>query len=735
MIGENPSDESRIRGAEFSRGMRLKLKGKEMGARSNVVLALLVVVLLTAFDCRAQNTSAPAMQPFTMDHRVGIGKRSPADLSFLLSAPAGNHGFIHEANGHLEDGDGHRVRLWGVNVTDWSPGSAQIPSKKDAPIWAATLARFGVNCVRLQFLDFVTPRGLVAVGNNTRALDPEQMDREDFFLAQLEKRGIYIDFNLLVGRPFKAGDGIADADRIRQGAKGISLYDPKLIELQKEYARELLTHYNPYTKREYRDDPGVAIVEINNEDAIWVGFRGPSQYYDRELDAIYNVWLKKNAPTADIWTVRKETGVNGIEPVPLLAWPEVGGASLQRYRVESEFYLWLERGYFSYMRDYLRKTLGVKCVILATADHDHSSTGYPLELALSSFGTLDGHDYWEGPWERKTKSPMVNDPLHSTVVDLSRSAVQDKVYTVSEVNEPFPNDYEAEQIPILAAYGDFQDWDAILWYTFEPKKDPNWKPYVGDPFDLSLDPVRMTELASGALTFLRGDVSPARETVTRSYSAEEVFDSYRLPGKDSPYFTPGFPLWLPLEHSLRISSLDGLQTAKFGDGTRPNPIVSDTGQLTWNLSSTGEGAVVVDSPRTQALIGFGSAEERAPANLSVDIGNPFSAIVLVSLDGKPIAQSSRMLLTASARVANSGMEWNRSHTELKQWGGSPTLIEPVTGRIGLNGLDAATVVRAQPLNGSGQPLGEPLAAIRKGNVWQIQIGQPPTTWFVITVQR
>lgn len=706
-----------------------------MRVGSGTALAMLVPLLLGACAGEAQNSAVPAMQPFTVDHRAGLQGHSPADLSFLLDAPAGRHGYIHDANGHLESGGGRRIRFWGVNVTDWSPGSTQIPSKEDAPLWAATLARYGVNCVRLQFLDFVRPRGLIAAGKDTRELDPQQMDREDFFLAQLEKRGIYIDFNLLVGRPFQAGDGVADADAIGQGAKGISLYDPKLIELQKEYARELLTHYNPYTKREYRDDPAVAIVEINNEDAIWVGFRGPSPYYDRELDAIYNAWLRKDAPAGDIWTVRKESGVSGNDAVPLLSWPEVGAASAQRYRTESEFYLWLERGYFSYMRDYLRDTLGVKCVILATADHNHGSTGYPLELALSSFGTLDGHDYWEGPWERKPKSPMVDDPLHSTVVELSRSAEQGKAYTVSEVNEPFPNDYEAEQIPILAAYGDLQDWDAILWYTFEPKKDPDWKPYVGDPFDLSLDPVRMSELASGALTFLRGDVSPACQAVTRSYSPDEVFDSYRLSGKDAPYFTPGFPLWLPLQHGSRIASLEGPPTAKFKEGPRPNPIVSDTGQLAWNLSSAGEGAVMVDSPRTQALIGFAAAESRSPRNLSVSVSNPFSAIVLVSLDDKPIAQSSRLLLTTGSRVANTNMEWNSSHTELKQWGGPPTLIEPVTGRIDLNGLEAASAVLVQPLDGAGQPLGQPLPATLHGSAWQVLIGQPATPWYVITVQR
>jgi hypothetical protein len=698
---------------------------------------LVGLFLFTAgVSAQSGNAAPPALQPFVMDHRAGLEGHSPVDLSFLLDAPAGKHGFIRAENGHLATSDGRRIRFWGVNVTDWSPGSTMIPPKQDARLWAATLARYGVNCVRLQFLDLLAPRGLIAAGrSDTRAFDPQQMDREDYFLAALEKQGIYIDLNLLVGRPFKAGDGVADAEKIREGAKGISLFDPKLIELQKEYARQLLSHFNPYTKRAYRDDPAVAIVEINNENAIWVGFRGPSAYYDRELDAQYNDWLTNDATKAEVSALRQAAGIAESAPVPLLAGSEVAGAPQQRFEVESRFYLWLERGYFSEMRDYLRNRLGLKCLILATADHNHRGSGYPLLLATSQFDAMDGHDYWEGPWERKVKSPMVDDPLNSTPAELSRTAVEARPYTVSEVNEAFPNDYAGEQIPILAAYGDLEDWDAILWYTFEPKIDREWKPYVGDPFDLSLDPVKMTELAAGALLFLRGDVAPARATETRAYSIAQVFDSVRLPEEDRPYFTPGFPLWIPLEHESRIASLAGTPTADFTDRARPDPIVSDTQQLAWNLNSIGEGVVTVESPRTQALIGFSAAENRPLENLRAEVSNPFSSIVLTSLDGLPIAQSAKMLLTAGAQVANTGMKWNPEHTGLAQWGGPPTLIDPVTGVIELRGLASATAVLAQPLNGAGLPLGEPLHATRAGDAWQIRVGTPVTPWYAVTVQR
>src|ERR1700722_11290298 len=253
-----------------------------MNARRFALLISVLSVTVCSSQLSAQNQSG--MAPFTMDHRRGALSGSPVDVSFLLDAPAGKHGFVKVQDGHLATGDGHRIRFWGVNITDWSRGSRQIPLKDDAAFLASTLARFGVNSVRFQFLDFEAPRGLIkSGGDNTRSLDAEQLDREDYFIAELEKRGIYIDFNLLVGRPFREGDGVKDANTLRQGAKGTSFFDARLIELQKEFAAQLLGHPNPYTRLKYTDDPAVAIVEINNENSINVGYVAPSPFYAHEL--------------------------------------------------------------------------------------------------------------------------------------------------------------------------------------------------------------------------------------------------------------------------------------------------------------------------------------------------------------------------------------------------------------------------------------------------------------------
>jgi len=656
------------------------------------------------------------LKPFVMEHRAAAS--SPADVSFLLDAPAGKDGFIRIQNGHFVKPNGQRIRFWGVHFTDWSRGSVEIPPKEDMPIWAATLARFGVNLVRLHFLDLPSPRGIIdSTGNSSRSFDAKQLDRLDFEISEFKKRGIYVDLNLNVGRSYKAGDGVQDFDKIQWG-KGLTLYDPRLIELQKEYARNLFSHVNPYTKTAYRDEPAIAIVEILNENGLYLGFRAPTPYYDDELTGIYNTWLQNK----------------GLPVVPRLKGQEAAAAPKDRYRTEMAFYMDMESKFYQDMSGYLKNTLGVKAPITGTADHSHTSSPYAMLASLSKLDILDGHVYWGPPGSQPANIPMVDDPLHSTVVQLSRTAFAGKPYTVSETNHPFPNEWASEGIPTLAAYGSFQDWDAIVMYTFEPKLAADWKPYIGDPFDISLDPVRMTEMAAGALLFLRGDVRSARQTVNRTYSSGQVLESRLLPRTEQPYFTPGFPLALPLEHAVRIQSLDGPPTAKLA-ASEASPMVSDTRELAWYKSAEKTGLVTVETGRTQALIGFVKANHKVLRNFSADITNGFATLVLSSLDGQPLARSGKMLLTAGSRVANTGMKWNDTRTRVQSQGGWPSLIEPVAGTVTLRNLEKATGVNAAALDGAGKPIGDGIPARKTADEWVIPIGEPATTWYVVSVRR
>jgi hypothetical protein len=684
-------------------------------------------LLLLAAGVSAQQ---PAMQPFAIDWQNN--SEALSDVSFLLSAPAGKAGFIGVRNGHLAYPDGRRFRIWGVNMT----GQGNLPSHEDAPKVAAHLARFGINCIRMHFLD----RPGVLIDNSradTRALDREHMELFDFFVAELKKRGIYVDLNLNVGRTYKAGDGVKDAPLLGF-AKALTYFDDRLLTLQREYASQLLTHFNPYTKTEYRNEPAVLLVELVNENSIvesWVSNRllgkntrpNPGTWaditagYEAELTAQYHAWLAKH----------------DLPPEPRMAKSEIAGATVDHFRRELRFYQEIEDRYFQTMRTYLKDELKVKALLLGTSDHNHGISGYPLLASTSRLDVVDGHIYWQHPHYTDeaakgrrpftiANTPMVDEPQHSTVVDLSRSAFAGKPYVVSEVNHPFPSEYAAEGIPILTAYAALQDWDGIFWYTFEHVEPKDWKAQVTGHFEVRTDPSKMAAIAAGALAFLRGDVHAARQTVTRTYSRAQVMDSLRLPQTERPYFTPGFPPALPLVHGSRIQTLDGAPTAKFA-AVNGDPIVSDTGELAWR-----KGIVTVDTPRTEAIVG--RRQDQAPPlrNLAVDMRNSFGAVVLTSLDGAPIAASRKMLLVAGTRIANTGQQWNEKRTTLVDWGTGPNLIEPLTATVTLRNLANLKSVEVAALDGAGCQIGDAQAARKTAAGWEFGIGGQATTWYLIT---
>ena len=733
--------------------------------------AAIATALLGASAVGAQS-DVPALQPFTVDHEVRVD--SAADARFVHDGPAGSHGFIRVQDGHLYRGDGKRFRCWGFNMTGFAKGSAELPDHKAAETYAAALARLGVNCVRLHFLDRPDtvlplrnegaaispqagpfthpPRGLIR-GDlpDSQHFNPEQLDRLDYWIAQLKKNGIYADFNLNVGRVFKSGDNVPDVDLINN-AKAFTYFGPELVALQKDYARQLLGHRNAYTGLRYADDPAVALVEVVNENSLlefwarnWLrGERtkdGPNYqldmtpHYEALLVRMYNDWLAKNRTPAQVAELHRMAGIPSGQPVPFMRRGDHPDAPRLRLDAEIAFLTSVEIGFHDEMKRYLKDEVGVKVPIIPMADHTYFMANQPLLRTLIKSDIVDAHVYWQHPAiYGQRNEPMVNSPELSTILKLARSAVAGKPFTVSEVNEPFPTDYGAEMIPILASYASLQDWDAVFFYTFETKVAGEWTPMITDHFDMTLDPVKMAQMPVGAMIFLRGDVSAAKTVLTRSYSTDQISEAARLPRSEMPYYTPGFDVRIPLVHGSRVSCLDCTPSLPAPLGPM-NPIVSDTGELSWLTDGGKNGLVSVDSPRSQALVGFISANKVETRNLSAQIRNAFAVITLSSLDGKPLDLSNRILMTTTGREENTGQKWDERGSNLTVWGIAPTLIEPITGWVTLKGLEGAVGVFAQPLDGSARPIGKEIAGKMIEPGWEIPVGSPATTSYLIRVER
>ena len=711
---------------------------------------------------------------------------SATDVSWLLPRPAGASGFVRVDGGRLATGDGRRWRAWGVMLS----GGMALPSMDRAGRIARRLAKLGVNCIRLHHIDQRWPDGIlvrhstgrripgITVGGDvayrddepTRALDPEAMARLDWFMARCKDHGIYFDLNLNVTRPFTRADGVKDAEQIGFG-KGLTYFDERLIELQKEYAGQVLDHVNPFTANRYADEPAVAIVEILNENSLldnWVrgalvpvegaaANRGhwahipPS--YARDLDGLWNRWLAARYAARDALAAAWEGDLREGEDaaagtVRRLSPDEFAAASGARFRDEARFLAGIERRFFEDMKALLRDGLGVRQPIVGTSDYNPGYSALPMLEANTAMDVMDGHGYWQLGLPAHENTPMVDCPDGSLPALLSRGRVRGRPFIVSEVNETATHDYGCECIPTVTAYALLQDWDGILWCKYRGLysggammgPDPQWpweRQAISGVISIGGDPVRMSQLAAGALMFHRGDVRAAERIVQRAVPYEWALDSLRAarPGAGRPYWLAHLPGRLALVHRTAISDFHAAEVSPgAGDVVLPaGKIVSDTGELTWAESPAG-GRVLVDAPRHQAIVM--RAGRAATRNMTVELATPFAAIQLAALDDRPLAETDRALLVAVARSANTAMVFNETRTAVLDWGGPPTRIEPVVARLTLTGLVGAKAVFVQPLDGRGQALGEPRRAEPAAGGFAVALTpDTPTTWYAVHVRR
>ena len=211
----------------------------------------------------------------------------------LIPKPAGKDGPIVARDGHFYE-QNQRVRFWGFSIAF----SGNFPTHEEADQVARRLARFGINAVRIHHIDmFPYPNGIFA-DNKLEALSPEALDRLDYFVAALKSQGIYTDLNLHVSRWWSKAHHWPGADKLPEFDKMVDLFEPRLIDAQKQYARDLLTHVNAYTHARYADEPAVCFLEINNENTLflWGGEQKLAQLpepYSNQLTGLWNQWLGK----------------------------------------------------------------------------------------------------------------------------------------------------------------------------------------------------------------------------------------------------------------------------------------------------------------------------------------------------------------------------------------------------------------------------------------------------------
>ncbi len=271
-----------------------------------IVMIACLALVVCASNAAAQE-SLRAWSPFV------IPAEPPEDavIAFRGEPIAIDSPRVVVRDGHFFVND-RRLRVWGVNLSY----GANFPSHADATRIAKRLEAFGVNSVRFHHMDmeyFRFPQSIWDAEEPTK-LSEEALDRLDYFIDQLARRGIWSNLNLHVSRTHSRHLGLPDTKATGSYDKIVNLFTPRLIEAQKDYARRLLTRVNKYRHVAYAADPAIAFVEINNEDSffMWdaeVKMREMDPFYADILQAKYNDWLKaRHGTTEALAAVWKPTG-------------------------------------------------------------------------------------------------------------------------------------------------------------------------------------------------------------------------------------------------------------------------------------------------------------------------------------------------------------------------------------------------------------------------------------------
>jgi len=250
------------------------------------MLPTLSIVLASAVLVSAPLAAEEPLFPFVISYDA---PDNATNVSAWLQRPAGEHGFVREKDGKLVT-DAGPIRFWATNICF----DGCFPEKKQAERVAARLARLGINCVRMHHMD---SRSIFKGSPNKLTLSPEQLDRLDYLVYQLKEHGVYTNLNLHVSRWLDEAEGFSGRAERPQFDKGLDNFEPRMIELQKQYARDLLTHVNRYTMKPYAEEPAVAFVEINNENALfatwgWGQLDRLPDPYAATFRKLWNAWLR-----------------------------------------------------------------------------------------------------------------------------------------------------------------------------------------------------------------------------------------------------------------------------------------------------------------------------------------------------------------------------------------------------------------------------------------------------------
>jgi hypothetical protein len=632
---------------------------------------------------------------------------------------AGQSGFVRvDKDGHFVRGDGQPLRFWGVVSDNQKPigeGSDQEP--RNLAHHARWLAKRGVNITRTLIDISPRPRDGWGAPNSD---DPKNVNRRELdgvwrYVAAMKKEGIYSlvcpYWALTVKPPKSWGVDVPEG----KDAHNLLYFDPQMRDIYKNWLRIMLTEKNPYTGIALKDDPALAILQLQNEDSLffWT-FDTMSDSQKRTLGKQYGAWLAKKYGSLDgaqrFWATGDKAGTQNAAPTtaagddfaqgvvamyPTWEFTQTSNVAADKARRKADqmqFLATTMREFNADIANYVRD-LGAKCLINSTnwrpadtlrmGDAERWSYAANPVLAVNRY-TGSVHEGKDNGWA--IRAGDFYNPSWSQLKDpagfpLTLKPAQGSPMLITESSWTLPSLHRAEGSFMVSAYGSLT---GIGPYFFFINANDEWaQPSSANGYDkdtlvkwTNAQPDEFGQFPAAAWLARLGYVQEAKPVVVEQRSLEDLW-AQRLPLiAEEAGFDPNRDTGSISPRSNVKTFVDPLayfvgpvRTVYGGDPTksyvhpqlntlidRKNQTVrSVTGEL---MLDYGKGISVLNAPKAQGVTGFLNAAggKFTTRNLQISSSNDYASLLVVSLDQQPLNVSKKVLVQVGTTLRPTGWQ-------------------------------------------------------------------------------
>jgi hypothetical protein len=666
---------------------------------------------IVAWACLACAQTPPRAESWPFEpKRDDFSPTALLDLRSLNEKVAGDSGYVKaDASGDFTTGDGKPLRFWAVNT-----GVAREKPWVKRPLWTQTepdlarharfLAKRGVNLVRMHSqMSPDTKRP------NITDIDESERDWMWRTVAAMKKEGIYSCISPYWGVPMKFSASWGVPGGTDQSALGLLFFDPTLQKGYKAWLRALFAEKNPYTGIPLAQDPSLAIIQIQNEDSLlfWTvnGIKGEQR---KNIGRLYGNWLKKKYGTltaaSQAWQGANIPGDDLAGGIPEfyniweMTQPRQGGMA-KRLTDQAEFWTRTMYDFNKSIAEYLRKDLGCKQLINAgnwkTANtvllgdlERWSYTANEVDAVNHYFGGIHRgpNEGWAIVNGDKFTSPSVL--LDPKALPINLKQTVGRPIMVTESSWVMPTGFSAEGPFLIAAYQGLTGVDAYFWFATNddewthPQSANGYMPSQGKW--LYGNPDMLGTFPAAALMYRMGYVKRGSPVVVENRALADMWARKTPVIGEEASFDPNRDAGdIAVASSVKagVSPLAFLmgpvqvrfdadpsqsRAANIGSMMVDGEVRSVTNELAINSD---KGYATVNTPSAQGVTAFFT---RKPTHALTDVTfssrNAYGAALAVSMDGKPLKSSGKILVQYGTQSRPTG--WVERATEIPREGGA-----------------------------------------------------------------